>query len=110
MKLKKINVAINTLEEYISLHKGIYSITEKECTVIACILRVCPDGSFSKSNKKDICTLIGESNSYLNVYIDRMMKNRVILPTSTGYQVTTGIIPQGEEAMMIRYEKSDIYR
>jgi len=104
-QVKKIQVTISTLTEYVSLHKGILSLTDVECKIVATILKHCPDGSFCKKDKRAICEELGESNSYLNVYIDRMLKNLIIVPTSTGYQVCKAVMPQGEEALLIMYNK-----
>lgn len=102
-QVKKIQVTISTLEEYISIHKGVYRLTDKECTILAAILKHFPDGKFGKFDKKLICSTLNETNSYLNVYIERMLKNQVIIPIVSGYQVTSGLIPQGEDATLIYY-------
>lgn len=106
MKVKKVGVVVKGLVEYIQLHKGIMPLTDVECKIVAAILQTCPSGNFGKKDKAIICKVLKENNSYLNVYIERMLEKRAILPNSSGYSVNPVLIPSGENALMILYENT----
>jgi hypothetical protein len=104
MKVKKVYIAKpESLEAYISLHKGLIDVTDKECAIIAAILSNFPEGVFSRYDKKVIYSAVGENGTYLNVYLDRLTAKGALSFDGTKYSLNKLFIPEQEEALAIIY-------
>lgn len=114
MSQKNFRVPIDTVEDYLQIHRGIFGLTDEECRILAEFIRVhyhikenkLMDNPFSTTMRKYVASRLGrEKHSTLNNYIKSMKDKKALLCDKGAYEVHQILMPtslSGEEVVTVR--------
>lgn len=114
MSQKRIKVRINSIEDYMSLFDGIFSLTDTEKEILGAFVKMkvaidksdSDDNPFSTESKKKVAKVLGRENfNTLNTYIKRLKDKGVIQNTVDGYKIHPAIMPQGEQRIIFELNR-----
>jgi hypothetical protein len=106
---KKIHIPIQTVEDYLQIHRGIFSLTDEECRVLAEFIRIQAHiqqnnlliNPFSTEMRKLASKNLKRDNYHtLNNYIKSLKDKKALNEVEGGYEVHRILLPstlQGEE-------------
>ena len=113
--IKKFRIKkIDSVEKYLQIYKGIFSLTDKEIEVLSEMIRYYlrgrmakePSDPFASAAKAIITKNIGMKNPYsINTYIQRLReKGAIVNKPEQPYQIHPWLIPVGEKFIEIELE------
>lgn len=109
--MKKIQIPINELRQYIELFNGIFDLTNSEINVLTEFLRVKLSldragkdniNPFSVKMKKRVAEKLDRDDfNSLNTYIKRLKDKGAIKPTNSGYKIHRILVPSSSDNKVI---------
>lgn len=111
MKQKIVRHPIRSLQEYVRLWNGLFSLTDSEIEVLSKFIELhlqftaanIPSNAFSTDGRKIVAERMGQGrHTYLAPYIKSLKDKGAITAITGGYRIDERLIPQGEHEIIIK--------